>query len=1310
MVNLVRIRCLSLLVLFSMFGTFSASAQCPVLDNFQNFGYYDLTPTQQGIAGRQTSLSTWGGDYHKVDVVAGETYEISTCRSNPVRSTNPWTGIYPAGHFSGYGGQPGYDRAWDPQMTLVQQSTGGIVAHNDDFCGDLPAITYTATFTGELFIVMDSATVCDQFETDTIFVDVTWLNSCSNPDVPTVSASPTTACDGDPITLTITGNLNDATEWRVYTGSCGGTLVGSTSSGTVTVPADFANQTFYIRGEDGAGCVDESSGTCGDVTITVTPPPSISFTALGDLCIDAGNQTGAGGATPAGGAYSGPGVTDDANGTTYSFDPAAAGIGTHTITYSYTDGGTGCSASATDDVEVFALPTVNFTAPVDLCINDGIQTGLSGGTPTGGVYSGTGVTDAGDGMTYSFDPSIAGAGTHTITYTYSDANSCSAMAMDDVQVFALPTVTFTAPADLCSNAGVQTGLSGGMPMGGTYSGTGVTDAGDGMTYSFDPVAAGTGTHTITYSFTDVNGCSNMASDDLMVLVDATAPVPVCQNISIYLDGSGNASIVAADIDGGSTDDCGSPMLSAGQTTFTCADLGPNNVTLTVSDDAGNIDSCVAVVTVLDTVSPAASCQTITVYLDGSGNATITPADLDGGSSDNCGTPSLSLSTSTFDCSNTGTNAVTLYAEDGSTNVDSCTGMVMVMDTIAPAFTGCPANITINTNNAGCTGIATWTPPTESDNCAGVNVTSTHNSGDVFMVGTTTVTYTATDASGNAETCSFTVTVVDNLAIVLDSVHDVTCADSLTGQAFTTVTGGSMPYTFEWDHDGTGDNDDLEDQDMLPDGTFNVTVTDDNGCTAATVAVITEPTALVATVTGSSDPSACGLSDGSISVNTTGGTPGYTWDWDNDGVGDNDDTENLTNIPAGAYALIATDANGCVATANASISDPAAPTIVVDSIHHIDCNGDSTGAIFITVSGGSAPITFDWDNDGTGDNDDNEDLNMLAAGTYSVTLVDAGGCTAAANGIVTEGAVITTTPVLTAVLCFGDSNGTAMLNAAGGTGMLMEDWGTADPAMLPAGYHAYTITDSLGCMLMDSVMINEPDELTAAAATQNISCFGEQDGESTITPAGGTPMYTIVWLPNDTSATADSLAAGTYTFAITDMNGCMYTDSVTITEPAELSLTATSSDELMGSDGSIDLTVSGGTAPYTYAWDNGAGNVEDPSGLTGNLTYMVTVTDDNGCTDTLSIFVDSQVGIEDHPNAMNFSVYPNPNNGTFTVEVDALGNRTTTVEVFDLVGKQVYGQNITNLSTVIDLEGAERGIYFVKVTAGSSQGLARIVIQ
>ncbi len=142
---------------------------------------------------------------------------------------------------------------------------------------------------------------------------------------------------------------------------------------------------------------------------------------------------------------------------------------------------------------------MTFTAPADLCIDAGVQATLGGATPAGGIYSGPGVTDNGNGTDYDFDPAAAGVGTHTITYTYTDGNGCAAFDTDDVEVFAIPVLTFTAPADLCIDAGVQVALVGATPAGGIYSGPGVivnVTASDDDDY---PAVEVVGTQQMTYN-------------------------------------------------------------------------------------------------------------------------------------------------------------------------------------------------------------------------------------------------------------------------------------------------------------------------------------------------------------------------------------------------------------------------------------------------------------------------------------------------------------------------------------------------------------------------------------------------------------------------------------------------------------------------------------------------------------------------------------------------------------------------------------------------------------------------------------------
>ncbi|MCW5520262.1 HYR domain-containing protein [Aureitalea sp. L0-47] len=584
------------------------------------------------------------------------------------------------------------------------------------------------------------------------------------------------------IVVTFTAPADLCIDAGVQAGLGGGTPTGGVYSGPGVT--DDGNGMTYSFDPAAAGVgvhtiTYTQGGSSASDDIEVFALPTVAFTAPADLCVDAGVQAGLGGGTPTGGVYSGPGVTDDGNGMTYSFDPAAAGVGTHTITYSFTDVN-GCSDSASDDVEVFALPTVTFTAPADLCIAAGVQTGLGGGTPTGGVYSGPGVTDDGNGMTYSFDPAAAGVGVHTLTYTFTDANGCSGSATDDVEVYATPTVSFIAPADLCIDAGAQTGLGGGSPTGGVYSGAGVTDDGNGMTYSFDPAAAGAGTTTITYTFSDANGCSDSASDDVVVFalptVTFTALADLCLDAGVQAGLGGGTPSGGVYSGPGVTDDGNGMTYSFDPA---AAGVGTHTLTYTFTDANGCTNSAsddvevFALPTVTFTAPPSAICpNTVLTGLGGgtpAGGVYSGPGVTDDGNG----------MTYTFDsgASGNGTHTITYTFTDANGCTGSASDTVTVEDTTPPSIT-CPGDITVNNDTGLCSAVVTFTAPIGTDNCSGATTTQTAGlpSGSIFPVGTTTNTFVVTDGSGNTATCSFDVTVIDAEDPTITCPADITVSN------------------------------------------------------------------------------------------------------------------------------------------------------------------------------------------------------------------------------------------------------------------------------------------------------------------------------------------------------------------------------------------------------------------------------------------------------------------------------------------------------------------------------------------------------
>jgi gliding motility-associated-like protein len=245
----------------------------------------------------------------------------------------------------------------------------------------------------------------------------------------------------------------------------------------------------------------------------------------------------------------------------------------------------------------------------------------------------------------------------------------------------------------------------------------------------------------------------------VTITDLNPPVAICQNTTIYLDASGSASIVAADIDGGSTDNGTIASTTASQTNFDCTNTGVNSIWLYVTDDGGNIDSCQATVTVLDTIAPVAVCQNITVALDGSGNATITAAQIDGGSSDNCAGFTLSASQTSFDCSMTGANTVTLTVTDASGNVSTCNATVTIVDNTIPTVICNSATINIGQNgwaviNADALATAS------SDNCGNSALDIFTVVDSINIVGDSTIWVYVQDAAGNIDSCQATVTITD----------------------------------------------------------------------------------------------------------------------------------------------------------------------------------------------------------------------------------------------------------------------------------------------------------------------------------------------------------------------------------------------------------------------------------------------------------------------------------------------------------------------------------------------------------------------
>ncbi len=751
--------------------------------------------------------------------------------------------------------------------------------------------------------------------------------------------------------------------------------------------------------------------------------------------------------------------------------------------------------------------------------------------------------------------------------------------------------------------------------------------------------------TTVNTFVADNGAGSLDTCSFTVtVIDTAAPVAVCQDITVYLDATGNVSITPADVDNGSTDNCGIETYALSQSSFDCSEIGPNSVTLTVTDTAGNASSCTATVTVLDTIAPIAVCQDATVYLDASGNLVLTGAEVDGGSTDNCAIVNIVITPNTFTCADIGiTVPVSATFFDASGNFATCQADVTIADTVAPVAQCQNLTIQLDIN-----GTATITPAQidngSTDACGIESITLSQTDFDCSNIGDNVVTLFVTDSSGNVGTCTAVVTVepsatIDSFTLSNYNGFNVSCFGSSDGSATVHVS-SPFPVTYEWSNGAT-----TATISNLTAGTYIVTVTAGT-CEFIDSVTLTEPDSLeIATVL--SDYNGFGVrcfgsNDGTIRLNVSGGVPAYSYAWPTSAAIGNTNVANA--LLPGVYSITVTDLNGCTAVAEPELTQPTqVQTSIVGSSPN--CNGGNDGRAFVTTSGGVGNYTYLWS---TVPAQTTDTASGLTAGTYTVTVTDGNGCTSVNSVTIVQPAQLIAIAQTTTnfngfnVSCFGGSNGAGSVNVIGGTAPFSYTWsgGTASGnavSGLAAGTYRVTVTDANGCTALDSITVTQPPRLIAAASVisnyngAQISCNGSADGLLSATATGGVGPYFYNWntTPPQSTQVATGVGAGTYIVTVTDINGCTDTASITITQPAAITASGAVTSNFNGfgvscfggSNGAATITATGGTGTLNYTWPagSGVGNTANATGLTAG-TYVVTVTDTNSCSATVSITV------------------------------------------------------------------------------------------
>jgi len=830
--------------------------------------------------------------------------------------------------------------------------------------------------------------------------------------------------------------------------------------------------------------------------------------------------------------------------------------------------------------------TINVTLNGNVSCNS-LSDGSATATANGGVSPYTYQWDNGETTQTA---TMLDAGTHVITVT--DASLCTATS----------SILITEPDLLSATAVLDNNVScNGLSDGGAT----VTATGGTLQYTYEwdngeTTQAATmldaGTHIVTV--TDANNCTTTASVLITEPDLLSATVVLDNNVSCNGLSDGGATVTAT---GGTLQY--TYVWDNGETTqaATMLDAGTHTVTVT---DANNCTTTASVLITEPDLLSATTALDNNVSCNGlsDGGATVTAT---GGTQQYTYEWDNGETTQAVTMLDAGTHIVTV------TDANNCTITASVLITEPDLFTATAAL----DNNVSCNGLSDG-GATVTATGGTLQYTYVWDNGETTQAATMldagTHTVTVTDANNCTTTASVLITEPDLLSATVVLDNNVSCNGLSDGGATVTATGGTLQYTYEWDNGET-----TQAATMLDAGTHIVTVTDANNCTTTASVLITEPDLLSATTVLDNNVSCNGLSDGGATVTATGGTQQYTYEWDN-----GETTQAATMLDAGTHTVTVTDANNCTITASVLITEPDLFTATAALDNNVSCNGLSDGGATVTATGGTLQYTYDWDNGET-----TQAATMLDAGTHTVTVTDANNCTTTASVLITEPDLLSATAVLdNNVSCNGLSDGGATVTATGGTLQYTYEWDNGETTqaatMLDAGTHTVTVTDANNCTTTASVLITEPDLLTATAALDNnVSCNGLSDGGATVTATGGTLQYTYVWDNGETTQAATMLDAGTHIVTVTDANNCTITASVLITEPDLLTATAVLDNNVSCnglSDGGVTVTATGGTQQYTYEWDNG--ETTQAATMLDAGTHIVTVTDANNCTTTASVLI------------------------------------------------------------------------------------------
>tara|TARA_B100000809_G_scaffold133200_1_gene130924 strand:+ start:100 stop:8400 length:8301 start_codon:yes stop_codon:yes gene_type:complete len=980
---------------------------------------------------------------------------------------------------------------------------------------------------------------------------------------------------------------------------------------------------------------------------------------------------------------------------TYSWLPnvssgtTASGLSAATYLYTITDVN-GCSI--TDSSEVFnntgTLALDNFSVTDEICGNGigAIDLTVSGGAaPVTYLWSNGSTTE-----------DISGLSSGTFSCIISDNNGCSVS---------------TSNINVSDNAGtlsIDNIVIIDESCGNTSGGINITITGGSTPYTFlwntgataEDILTGLSAGNYFCDVTDANGCSVQVQATVQntqgslstlsnIVTDET-----CSAINGAIDlnpqgGSTPYSFVWSN--GETTEDL--TGITAGNYTVTITDIGGcslienftvlnnganiliNNVTINneiCGNSAGGID-----ISIQSGASPftfnwsnGSTSEDLTNVV--AGNYSVTVTDANGCSTsgsfsidENTGSLEINSFTVVDEVCGDGNGSIDLEISNGA--LPCCSYTLDMQDSFGDGWDGASIDVTINGAAYGNFTFTTGNTSVQSiPVCSGELLELTYNTGAFENEHS----YSLTDANGNAV---FSASAPPTAGLAYS--NNAVCPSS------------NPAVTYNWNNGET-----TEDLTNLNSGFYSVLITDANGCSIDTSGTVQNITGgFTANLTGTTDEN-CADATGTINITVSGGSLPYTFAWDNGAT-----SEDLSNLSAGNYILVVTDATGCSANITATVNNISGTLAITNAVTNDEVCNNGVGYIDLTVTGSATPFLYLWDNGAT-----TQDLAGLSAGTYIVTITDATGCNLVQSYTVNNisGTLAITNAITNDENCF-DGSGLIDLTISGGATPYSYLWNngetTEDISSLSSGNYDITITDANGCQLMQAYNINDVNgTLALTNVTSNDEFCNDATGSIDISVTSTLTPLTFLWDNGATTEDISGLSAGTYTVTITNPNGCSIDTSVTIvntTGAFAVSLIATTDENCGDATATIDIAVSGGSTPYTFAWDNGA-VTEDLTNLSAG-NYTVVVTDASGCSTNLNVTVNNNSGTllvsnvitndencSDGTGSIDITVTSTSNtylwnNGATTEDLSGLSAGNYTVTITDLSGCQLVASYTVN---------------------------------